>query len=411
MVLKYSLLRMQTIGIFILITLRFYSFIYLSDEFYVILELLSELAIIFFLFKYIKERGEYHFSFLINTVVIFTLLSAIPAYLFHNQTFIESILAYRSIIFLLFYYLLHKLNIDAVKLQSLLFKVGFMWCIIMISQQLLSFTLFNQQQREVALLGADRVLEQRGGLTRIFVLGTEYGYIFLFLTWRRLYDRFSTLNLIYFTIAVAAIIFTATRQFIVGSLGIILFDFILSIKFNIKTVRLIAIAVCSVLVVFYVAGDFLFSLIQLSKDQEVTSDDYIRSLEINFFLNSYWPNKLCYFLGNGWEYGSSAYGNEMINTIQERYKYYRSDIGLIGALNKFGALYVVGVIAIYYKMIFSKKLVIPRYIKLLFIMCVLTSISANNYFEISASYIALISCIYIAEQNTFAKGELINPAF
>jgi len=84
----------------------------------------------------------------------------------------------------------------------------------------------------------------------------------------------------------------------------------------------------------------------------------------------------------------------MINQIL-----YRGDIGLIGALNKFGIVYVLVALLILLKVAFSrKKIIAPPYIRLLFIFFLLTSVTGVNYFETTENIPLFVFVLYITEK-------------
>ncbi|MEO9145184.1 MAG: hypothetical protein ABI237_06460 [Ginsengibacter sp.] len=213
-----------------------------------------------------------------------------------------------------------------------------------------------------------------------------------------------------FVLALAGLFLTDSRQVIFGVLGILLFSFLFRFNFNDKKkVQFLFLFSFIAIVLIIIAGDYLLNLIKLSQEQE-SSDSFVRGKAIKFYLFDYNPSFLCYIIGNGWQNFYSPYGHEVARTLEDSLGYFRSDIGLFGALNKFGIIYVIFVLRIYYKMIFKrKKLYVPVYIREFFIVCFITSFTGENYFEVSYIFMLFVCIFYIIDEEnkllqTFEKS-------
>jgi len=237
--------------------------------------------------------------------------------------------------------------------------------------------------------------EERAGLIRIMVLGLPYGYFLVFYSWRKLNEYFKLNQFLIFILSIVALFLTGSRQIIFIVILIIIVDFISNIHYSRTKKILIPILLTGVIILVYpFINEYFSSLITVTREQKIISKEYIRMQEFNFYLSSYYPHWLCYIFGNGWEHSLSFYGQEMINQIL-----YRGDIGLIGALNKFGIVYVLVALLILLKVAFSrKKIIAPPYIRLLFIFFLLTSVTGVNYFETTENIPLFVFVLYITEK-------------
>jgi hypothetical protein len=392
--------KLIIIAIIFLTSVRFFSFV-LIDE--VVIDLL-EVGSIFVLVLYNLSSTislKTPFVFYVKSIIILSLLSAIPAFMFHDQGFGLSLLASRVVFFWLLYFTLHKMNIPVHKLEKLMLFFGIIWAMIMILQQFTYPNIyFNAYDGVTYENGEIRTTETRGGITRIMINGFGFCYFMAAFTWQELRKNISLKNIFLFALIIAGVLLTQSRQIIFGLILIFVVDTFLSFRLNdTKSIRFVTIFLGISILFFTIAGDFIIALIELSQEQNITSNQYIRGLEIEFFLFKYWPDPFCYLLGNGWDHSNSPYGQEMKEQIQRSMGFHRSDIGLIGAFNKFGIIYIIVIVMFYIMILIPKKhFIVPKYIRIFFILCALTSLSGANFFELSAFFVPFTCLFYIIDK-------------
>ncbi len=118
--------------------------------------------------------------------------------------------------------------------------------------------------------------------------------------------------------------------------------------------------------------------VELTADQLKYGDD-IRMLSANFFLTEYWPSRLARLIGNGAAYASSRYGREVVN-INLYLHFYRSDVGIIGAYNQFGLLYVLNILWVNIKGFAGKYFTYENaYMRLFFLNALLLIVLSEYY--------------------------------
>ena len=398
MLLRLRSIKVALVTIFLFLVLRLFSFILIPDRVFDYIEIF--LIFIIFVFILIAKGGKPHreFSAYVNGIIFLTLLSSVSAYLYHEQGFLPSLIASRIIFFWLFYYVLYKIDINKEDLIKILLFIGTIWALIMIYQQFSPNVLFNLHATEVDDSG-DLVFRVERGIKRIYLPGTEFGLFMLFYSWEKIYKKLNLLYFILFILALAGLFLTDSRQIIFCVLAILLFSFLFRFSFyDKKKVQFLFLFLVIAVVLFAISGDYLLNLISLTQEQK-SSNSFVRDTAIKFYLFEYYPSSLCYIIGNGWQNFYSPYGHEVAKTLEDSLGYFRADIGLIGALNKFGAIYVIFVLRIYYQMIFKrKKLYIPAYVRELFIACFITSFTGENYFEVSYTFLVFVCMFYIIDK-------------
>lgn len=387
------------VWIILLTATRMFSFTVINDKIFDYLEILISAALVgvIAVVGTKRYRKQMHFSIFVKIIVTLTLLSAIPAYFFHDQGFGLSLLASRTIFFWFLYYFLHQLSVKRNTLESVLVGMGIIWSCIMIFQQFTyPVVLFNELRDQTSSqIQAD---VDRGGLLRIFVEGEVFGTFLVFYSWRKIQEKVDVRFLVLMVLGIAGIFFTGSRQVVFSTIAIILVDVFFSTRASNLTSNRFVFVILGVLIgIYFFAFEYLSKLIELSFKQKVSSKEYIRNLEIGYFLFQYWPHWLTYLFGNGWEHMTSPYGKN-VAFIKDVLRFYRSDIGLIGALNKFGVFYCITALSLFYKVIVPvKNMQVPGYVRLTFFYLLMTSFSAGNHFERGAVYGCMICLLYIID--------------
>lgn len=381
-----------------LVSTRAFSFILIEKVYFDYVEIIISVILLLVYLSNAKKIINLKWVFPeVKWILIITIFSFIPALIFHDQEISLGLLASRTTYFWLGYYLLKIKNVKLRDLHNVMIFMGFLWCLIMIIQQItypvIYFNFLNGSELEI------NRYEDRGNLLRIFVDGSIFGFYFLLFYWNKFIKKLDFKTIFMVLLGLSGILLTGSRQIIFSIFVVFLFSFLSKIKAITKyNTKFIYVFVSLIFLVITFAGEYLLSLVTLSLDQNVTSTSYIRILEMKFFVFEYWPNFLAVFLGNGWEHALSNYGKEVTN-FKNMYGYYRSDIGLLGALNKFGIVYILVILSLFYRIIRrGPKLFVPDFIQYFFLLLLLTSISGANFFEMSSCIFVLISILYIIDK-------------
>ncbi|MEO8238586.1 MAG: hypothetical protein ABI576_10795 [Flavobacterium sp.] len=382
-----------------LVSTRVFSFTLIEKIYFDYTEIVISVILLLVYLSKAKKIIRLNWAFPeVKWILIMTFFSFFPALIFHDQDIALGLLASRTTCIWLGYYLLKINNVKLRDLHNVMLCMGSFWCFIMIIQQItypvIYFNFLNGSEFEI------NRYEDRGNLLRIFVDGSLFGFYFLLFYWRKFIRTINFKTLFMVLVGLSGILLTGSRQIIFSVFIVFAFSFLSKLKGITRyNTKFIYVFVSLIFLVITFAGDYLLSLVTLSLDQNVTSTSYIRILEINFFVFDYWPNFLAFFLGNGWEHALSDYGKELTN-FKYMYGFYRSDIGLIGAFNKFGIIYILAILSLFYRIIKrGNKLIVPDFIQYFFLLLLLTSISGVNFFETPSCIFVLISILYIIDKN------------
>jgi hypothetical protein len=387
-----------------LISIRAFSFVFIPDRIFDYIEFFTLTITIIIYIKSLKNRkaNKYIFKPYVNAILILTLISSIPANIFHNQSIFLSFLASRTILYWLLYFIIE--NVPENNLTNLITVIGVIWSLIVIIQQLtfpkIWFNSPNAYYDYFSDIEPSTVVnhaQEEAGVIRIMLLGIPYAYFAIFYSWIKLKYSITPKHLFIFLIAIVALSLTGSRQIVFSIILIFGVDFIVS-KYSSGYKKLIVSFIFTIILLSArpLVNNYLSSLVRETQEQNITSSKYIRIREADFFLFKFYPNWICYLFGNGWEHSLSPYGIKIENNI-----YYRSDVGLIGALNKFGLFYVLAIFIIFIKVLIpSKKVSVPQNIRLLFIFLLLTSFTGVNYFETTENIPLFTYIFYIIDKRS-----------
>ena len=331
----------------ILASIRLWSFAAIGENVYKILELGFSMAFIGIILYYYKARtGRMLFK---GHVILFLLMPIISAYAalhFHDQPMQLTANIVRSFLFWLFYFVLHIYNVPAQKIVKMAVVCGGIWAMITIVQQFTFPTYFFYMRSDEDYKGGI----YRNGVYRFMIMGLHFGTFLLLYSFHRFLITRKTIFLAATLVALLGFYYYGTRQFALASFGC-MFVATLLVKGKAKVY---AFSLAGLLVlVLLVFGEQLFaSYVEMTKEQWQYGEN-VRSLCAEFYLYDYWPHWTAQITGNGPSHAASPYGREM-KYILNYFKFYRSDVGLIGGFSEYGIFYVINVIWLNIKGLRSK---------------------------------------------------------
>ncbi len=229
------------------------------------------------------------------------------------------------------------------------------------------------------------------GTLRIFMPGAGFLVIAYFI-W--LYSFFKTYKIRYILLLLAAwavFILLGTRQ-VIGAMLLLSIVFMLQSKVVKSRVLFFALIGIAIVPLYLLFQDIITAMFDVTVSQSQGPGGGIRLKAARFFLTDFYKDNWAYLLGNGAP-GSSGYGLRMAD-ISERYGYYRSDLGLIGEYTKYGLLFVIGVIIIFYRSLSSKLPENLMFIKYNFLGIMMTLVTGGGAFG-SNSINILINCLLL----------------
>ena len=389
----------------LLVSLRLFSFRAIDLKIFQYLELLLLFILaLLCILNTKKVRGSFSKNF--GFIVLFTLTASVPAYFFHGQGFFLSFFISRVVLYTFIYKFLHIYNFKVDFVLKVLFYIGWIWVAIMIIQAYTFPNIWFMLQD----LDFNVILERaRGEVLRLNIADVRYGVLLFFSLAFLIINNLKNYTKIFYIIIIAiAIFFTGTRQIVFTCVLLLIIMFLNS---NPKRFDKRIINIIMLLPIFFLIFTFIFPYFTslITKSNENFNMQYIRILEAKFYVFEYWPKNntfFAYLFGNGWEHGRSDYGLEIQNYHWKRLRFYREDIGILGAFNKFGFMYVVSVIAFFNKILKLKFSRSTIFIKYFFLFLALTYFTGSNFFE-NNSVLFIIACLaFVVDKNVLDKKNL-----
>lgn len=385
--------------IIILCSLKFYQFIFIPDVAIKIFEwigigIIAGLIVLYIVYG--RERlYKQRFAFPIFLIFISVLLSMFGAYGFHDQSFMDTAIAQNAIYFYFIYFLLHYMKMSGV----FIIRVLVSFAIVYIGLYLLQYFMFPVQ------ITKSKMFLDRGTI-RIFLSGAGYLVISYFIWLYLTFNRFNFKYVVYLLLALAIFVLLGTRQ-ILASILLLTILYILQSRIIKSKALIFSLIAVSIVPVYFLFQDIIYAMFETTIEQSQAVESNVRVRAADYFLTEFFPSNLAYLTGNG-EHGSSMYGLKVIR-IMEEYKFFQSDIGLIGEYTKFGAIYVLGVFIILYRVLTVKLPEKLMFIKYNFLGIILTLVTGAGAFGSSSTNI-LINCmllylvdLYLDNKEAFSK--------
>lgn len=399
-------LKFAFVCIVALLSIRLWSFHGIPDKFFDALEVAILLPLFYIvLFEYRKTRNQQ--TAFTNQVILFILvplISCFAAGFFHDQSIGLSLLILRTNFYWLLYFVLHAFNIPAKKIIHLMIAIGCIWVLLTVVQQYTypHYYFFTRDESN-----PDGEFS-RAGVFRYMLNHHQYGLFVVLFFYYRFITRKALIDLIIVLIGLVGFYYFGTRQF---ALAALICMAIASLMQNGVTRLYATLSILVLIIVFLNFKEVLFSdYIEMTQSQ-LEDDDDIRILAGQFYLFKYWPHWTTYFIGNGFEHFNSPYGKEIINH-NEVYRFFRSDVGIIGAFNTFGIFYALNIIWLNVKGLkrkfYSKE---TKYLKLIFINSLLL-LPLSEYYSVPGIGVPFICFIlYLVDKSYEQKLSIQNSAF
>lgn len=328
-----------------------YTRLIYNNQFINLIKLVNFIPVVIYFLHVILTRQKRNgfFSFPVLIFILSLLCGAISAYLYYNQTLIQSF-TITSIFFpFITYLLLVQINFDR---EQVLSVVMFMfWLTLLIfTVDYFTFpnTLFASQSDEEETRNAFKIIFQGQGFT---ILGSLI-YLYSYLNTNKLY------KLIPFIFASGFIIFlTGSRTYFFALIASSIF-IIIYYLLNIRTSKSKIYLISSLLVVLYISAyylqSFIINLVDITSNQISNVSDDIRIECIKYYSTTFQKGIFTQLFGNGLPHSESELG--VITAKAQASGYYVSDIGIVGLWSYFGMFSVIAWIIIF-KKIFTIKFI------------------------------------------------------
>jgi len=382
--------------VIILCSMKMFTLVFLPDMVIEVIEMAGVAIMLFFLVLYFiygeRHEGKMHFNLPVVLILVSVALSMIGAYVFQEQSFAITAMAQRVIYFYLIYYLLHYLKIPNDYIIKTIAVMGVVYMVLYFAQYMLYPT---------ALIKSKMFIDR--GTLRIFMPGAGF-IVIAYYIW--LYSFFKTKKVKYIVLLLGALgifVLLGTRQ-VIASVLLLTIIFVLQSRVIKSKFIFFALVGVAIIPVFFLFQDILTAMFDVTVSQSRNAEGGIRLKAATYFLTDFYKNKWAYIIGNGFA-GSSGYGLRM-DRISALYKFYQSDIGLIGEYTKYGVLFVIGVVIILYRALTTKLPEDLMFIKFNFLGIIMTLVTGAGAFGSTSNNI-LINCMllymidnYLNEKNS-----------
>lgn len=305
------------------------------------------LLLLFLLFSNSINIGKTIFGKEILLLLFLTSVSAISCNIYHNQSFIDSFIASKNILFILVYFILLQSRIGYKSINGIIFSFGVAATLIYIIQQVAYPQIYwfdtpNSNISEV---------EIRNGFYRFrLFLNNQYIIYSLLLSFVAAVEEKLLRKWLYVFFFLVGIYLTLTRQtWFCIVVAIFMYPMVNGVRVSLKKILSITLGICIAYVVYENLSSIIGDELITATSYQFTNEDDVRWLAYKFYAFDYWTDIFNMLFGNGYPLlGKSKYGLEILS-IEQNYHLYRSDIGIVGLLNTNGFLYLIVFLYIYYK--------------------------------------------------------------
>lgn len=288
------------------------------------------------------------------------LASVYSCYVINGQDVGLSLVVYRMHLGWLLYFYLSKKRLPLDSIVKTVFVVGMGYCMITLLQQI-TYPIAPFGSRAIgSAYATDKIggVERRMGFWRFMVGGLYYGVLALFFVVRSSVPYRKILFLLLFLSIVAS----GNRQTIFSVFISLVFYYAFSK--NISNKWLIMLFTCVVCLFVYIFADSIFGrLTNVSGDlEDGRMPSYI------FYWQEIIKSPMAFLLGNGLPNGASSYG--MRADYYGDFHVTPSDIGIVGTMYYWGAIYVITYLLIMFRWLMNRRLsLFYKAILLSFLIC------------------------------------------
>ena len=390
----------RAIILFIIVTsMGAYEFAFLGKDLIKILELsgIAMIALIIMLQMVYSsgDRFKMNFGREIAIILVGVFLSMFTAYTSHHQGFTTTIVAQRFMYFYFLYMALHFIRISDIDLEKIIIYLGITFVLFYLIQFIVYPTVIFDVRTAV-----------ERGTVRIFLQGLSYVILAYFLILNKLFEEFSPGRLFLLFVFFSIFILMGTRQVILTMFMLTVLNVLLSKRVKSKTLIMLLV-VASAVPIILIFQDIFLSILSVSQEQSEGFEDNVRVKAATFFLTELFPNRISYITGNGAPSTNSPYG-QMIQMYMDVFRFYQSDVGIIGDYSKFGIFFVIGVLILLVRILISKISNEYAYIKYFYYSTLLTLFTGGGGFGEGGGIVVVCITLYILDIDKHNQ-ELLDP--
>jgi hypothetical protein len=324
-----------------------------------------------------------NFALPIFLFLLSAFISPFVALNYYNQPYYLSIWISISLLFYLFYFLLHSIDIETRVLERMIISIGIFVIILFYIQYVLyPIRIFN----EGVLIRLDR------GTLRFWVPGMGFAVVTYYYCLNRFFQKNKLKYLIVVLLIFIMYVIQGTRQSIASLLLLSIIFFFRSKEVK-SRMLIIVLALGGAITVFFTFYDLLFEMYRVSQLQFSSTEENVRVRAAIYFLTDFMPSNWAYIFGNAGGHQRSLYGQYTLR-LSTVYGFWLSDIGLIGDYVKYGLLFLIGAIIMLFKLVTMKVKPEYEYLRYYIYGIILTLFTGRGNFGTADMMIIIIAYLF-----------------
>lgn len=332
------------------------------------LQKIVTIVLVLFLFFGRIIKPSCHFRNEVMVLMLLPFLSIINSFTYYNQSLYNSVLALSASFVWIIYFLLHRYKVsEAVVMKTFLIVSLFVVAVQIIQQFTYPNALFGVSSPNDLENGITEIAEQRNGIWRFRMHHNGYYTVpILFAAWYWFRQHFDRSLIPFVALFLVSIYLTLTRQVMAACILTIFCSFFMGRKLKASSVVLVVILALGL----YYSYDVLFSKLA-EQTKEDSTDDNIRLLAASYFWNESLKSPLTFLFGYGLPNGGQF--QQHMNVLTKIFRYFTTDVGVIGQIYESGVLYVVSFFSLVCRVFFKLKNLIPVYVRMFLLFTVAMS--------------------------------------
>lgn len=281
-------------------------------------------------------------------------LSMIPANIYFGQTFLQSLISYRSVYFLMSIYFFFRISFT----QEDIFKGIHKFAVLLAVMYVIKLSvpgLFFISERILELQESEGYTMGMGGFAVITIP--------LFMRLQMLREKFTSKDLSWIVFYLTIIFMMQNRSILFGSLLITGYQLI-KMKSKYKPVIL---TVCIGLFIYF--GIDIINNLVVETETQLADSEYNRNKALAYFFSTTTQDLFTTVFGFGF---ISAHTSPIMQNLMDN-GILNSDVGLVGFWNQYGIIPVIAILYLFISTVKSKFM--PQYMKMLALLhlsCILT---------------------------------------
>lgn len=354
----------------LLCSIHFWGLSFLPQQFHYITDAASLLIMGF---AFISTLGQEKLRFRNPIIVFFAgiVVNIVAAWIYHDQSIIDTFIIFGSFYFILFYFSLHQLRLERKYIENVIIVFAILYSVFYLVQFYLYPLEIVESQMKV-----DR------GTIRLRIIGNGFLMLAYFMLLNRYMMKQRWPNIILLGFFFIILLKGGFRTLIIVTVVLTILMYIKLARYskNHLLTAILAIVLLAGMAQSRSTSAIIKNMIYTTTEQIDQGDEYIRLKQLDFFINKYMEKGLYYVTGGGFPAGESNYTRKM-RFFQEQYGIYWVDLGILGFYFVVGALALIGLLWYALKAVFIKLRPEYSYLNFYFLYLILVSFTTMEIYR------------------------------